>query len=367
MLHDRVLVSMEHEGERKSGGGILIPATAAVGRRLSWAEVVATGPSVRQVEIGDRVPDADDRTRSTCSRRTTCSCVSVTSTPSPRGASRTTVRRASICESGQRAGAHAPSIRRAHHQYATASATRAAMIALRAGPPTHQPPASLGWRTDVVAGVSPDGWPLYEVRPRGGRSAADLLFLHGGAYFREMRDWHYGLVERLVRVVEVTVLVPIYPLAPVGTADSVVPAVVGLARDVLRRPRRPVFLAGDSAGAGMALAVAQEPRDVRPAPALGTGPRLTLGRRRVRRPRPGRPGTARPVAPGPGLRAAGDAYRGLLRPDHPWVSPIHGDLRGLPPMLVLSGTDDILNADAHRLAKAVSTTGATSSWSRRRG
>ena len=60
MLHDRVLVSMEHEGERKSGGGILIPATAAVGRRLSWAEVVAT--SVRQVEIGDRVLfDADDR------------------------------------------------------------------------------------------------------------------------------------------------------------------------------------------------------------------------------------------------------------------------------------------------------------------
>ena len=62
MLHDRVLVSLEHEGERKSGGGILIPATASVGKHLSWAEVVATGPSVRQVEIGDRVLfDADDR------------------------------------------------------------------------------------------------------------------------------------------------------------------------------------------------------------------------------------------------------------------------------------------------------------------
>jgi len=34
MLHDRVLVSLENEGERKSGGGILIPATAAVGKRL---------------------------------------------------------------------------------------------------------------------------------------------------------------------------------------------------------------------------------------------------------------------------------------------------------------------------------------------
>lgn len=55
MLHDRLLVDLEHEGERRSGGGILIPATASVGRRLQWAEVVATGPNVRQVQLGDRV------------------------------------------------------------------------------------------------------------------------------------------------------------------------------------------------------------------------------------------------------------------------------------------------------------------------
>lgn len=56
MLHDRVLVSLEGEqGERRSGGGIVIPATASVGKRLSWAKVVATGPTVRQVELSDRV------------------------------------------------------------------------------------------------------------------------------------------------------------------------------------------------------------------------------------------------------------------------------------------------------------------------
>jgi chaperonin GroES len=62
MLHDRVLVSLESEGERRSGGGILIPATASVGKRLAWAEVVATGPNVRQVQLGDRVLfDPEDR------------------------------------------------------------------------------------------------------------------------------------------------------------------------------------------------------------------------------------------------------------------------------------------------------------------
>jgi chaperonin GroES len=56
MLHDRLLVSADGEGgERKSGGGIVIPATASVGKRLAWAQVVAVGQHVRQVKIGDRV------------------------------------------------------------------------------------------------------------------------------------------------------------------------------------------------------------------------------------------------------------------------------------------------------------------------
>ena len=55
MLHDRVLVSSESEGERKSGGGILIPATVHMGHRLAWATVVATGPNVRSVKVDDRV------------------------------------------------------------------------------------------------------------------------------------------------------------------------------------------------------------------------------------------------------------------------------------------------------------------------
>lgn len=56
MLNDRVLVQIpEREGERKSRSGILIPATANVGKRLTWAEVVAAGPNVRILEPGDQV------------------------------------------------------------------------------------------------------------------------------------------------------------------------------------------------------------------------------------------------------------------------------------------------------------------------
>jgi len=56
MLSDRVLVQIpQGEGERKSRGGILIPATAQVSKRLAWAEVVAVGPHVRSMEGGDQV------------------------------------------------------------------------------------------------------------------------------------------------------------------------------------------------------------------------------------------------------------------------------------------------------------------------
>jgi chaperonin GroES len=56
MLNDRVLVKMGGpEGERRSTGGILIPATAQMGKRLVWAGVVAVGPNVRAMEPGDQV------------------------------------------------------------------------------------------------------------------------------------------------------------------------------------------------------------------------------------------------------------------------------------------------------------------------
>ena len=57
MLHDRVLVEVDRDsGERRSSGGIVIPATAAMGaQRLAWSRVVAVGPHARTVEVGDRV------------------------------------------------------------------------------------------------------------------------------------------------------------------------------------------------------------------------------------------------------------------------------------------------------------------------
>ncbi len=56
MLNDRLLVKLPKEdGERRTSGGILIPATAQVAKRLVWGEIVGLGSNVRTVEMGDRV------------------------------------------------------------------------------------------------------------------------------------------------------------------------------------------------------------------------------------------------------------------------------------------------------------------------
>lgn len=54
MQYDRVLVSLDAEAwERRSSGGIVIPAAAMAGRRLAWSKVAAIGANARTVEVWD--------------------------------------------------------------------------------------------------------------------------------------------------------------------------------------------------------------------------------------------------------------------------------------------------------------------------
>ncbi len=56
VLGDRVLVAPPGDAERRSKGGIVIPATAAsIDRKGIWGEAIGVGPHVRQVGVGDEV------------------------------------------------------------------------------------------------------------------------------------------------------------------------------------------------------------------------------------------------------------------------------------------------------------------------
>lgn len=184
-----------------------------------------------------------------------------------------------------------------------------------------------------------------------------ILYFHGGAYVNEMVAAHWQIIAGLVRRTGATVDIPHYPLAPKHSWADAFPLVkrLALARLATSYGSRVAFV-GDSAGAGFALALAQvmqagghplPDRLVLLSPFLDVGvgdPRQLELAKRDR------------MLAAPGLRWAGRQWAGTLPIIDPRVSPIHGALTGLPPMAVLTGTADMLNADAHRLRdKAVAT------------
>jgi len=177
-----------------------------------------------------------------------------------------------------------------------------------------------------------------------------VVYLHGGSYTYEITPFHWRLVRSLALAAPAEFDVPIYPLAPRSTAASTVLAMTELLEGLTREVgAERVTVMGDSAGGGMALALAQQLRDRRgqqPARVILISPWLDVTvsdpRQRDIEPRDRMIGIE-------GLRECGRLYAGDLDARDPRVSPLFGDLRDLPPITVFSSTDDILNADARAL------------------
>jgi acetyl esterase/lipase len=192
----------------------------------------------------------------------------------------------------------------------------------------------------AVSRTDDSGWPVVRLEPR--RSSGTVVALHGGGYLFGPESQHWALWRRIAAASGRAVVVPLYRRAPEGTAAETVPHVAAIVRRLAEQG--PVALLGDSAGAGMALAAAQllAVDGLRP-PLLLSAPWLDGG---VTDPWT----TPRdPWLAAPGLRHAADLYRGDLPIDHPFVSPLLGDLRGLGPIVAASGTRDVLHRDTLRL------------------
>jgi acetyl esterase/lipase len=225
---------------------------------------------------------------------------------------------------------------------------------LRLRPASYEPPASISRHVDVSS-REVDGWLVFDVSARSDGKDARAVFLHGGCYVFEIDPLHWRFVAQLVRETGVTISVPIMPLAPSGQASVVVDKVAHLVQSLIADVgANNVSIIGDSSGGGMALAVAMELRDRKHEPVRGIvllAPWLDIS---------GTDPKLAEIAPFdpwlavPGTKAAGALYRAEL-PESDWrVSPIHGDLSGLGPITVFTGTRDIVHADALRLqAKAV--------------
>jgi epsilon-lactone hydrolase len=221
-------------------------------------------------------------------------------------------------------------------------------LALR---PASYEPVGLG-RGVTVTAKNEAGWPVYRTAPSGNNDAGNyVLFLHGGGFINEIVRGHWRIVGDLTRKAHVRCVVPIYPLAPRGTAKDVVPATGELLRKLVEdaRPAQ-VIVVGNSAGAALGLAAVQWLRDSGHRQPNGLVLISPGGDFSISRPEQVAIAARDPINDIPGAREVGRLYAGGLDIAHPYVSPLNGDFHGLAPMVVFSGTLDLFYPDAIDLA-----------------
>jgi acetyl esterase/lipase len=155
-----------------------------------------------------------------------------------------------------------------------------------------------------------------------------------------------------------TVVVPLYPLLPEGSAAQVVPDTADfIAEMIALHGAENVSVIGDSAGGGLALAATQElVRRGSPVPSrmVLLAPWLDAT---VSDPRSVQVDGDDPLLDVKSLQRDGRAWAGDLGADHPWASPLHGSLAGLPETTVFSGSLDLLTPDSLRLAELTEAAG----------
>lgn len=206
------------------------------------------------------------------------------------------------------------------------------------------------------------GFPSYVLTPRGRTVTRTLYYCHGGGYMAPMDPFHLVYVTSLATRIGARVVLPDYPLAPEHTWKDSHDAIV---EDAARWAGEPggIVLAGDSAGGGMALAVAMSMRDrglTPPTSMVLHAPWVDLTTSTSE--------TADFDAIDPWLflgkvKAYAEWWAGsaddLARPE---VSPGLGDLSGLPRTLMLYGTRDLLTPGCRLLRERAVEAGWDLSW-----
>lgn len=248
--------------------------------------------------------------------------------------------------------------------YRTAESAREHIEQRASVPQAFGPPPRLRSDLDVHMEIRSE-WPIFTLTPKNGAAPrGTVVYLHGGGWVNEIAAQHWRLAAQIAAEAVLQVVVPIYPLVPFSTAAEVMPMVVELVAEKAAADRD-VCLAGDSAGGQMALSAAVMlrdqhrlalPRTVLISPVLD----VSLGNPLIG-------GVDDPWLTRAGLLEFAGRWRGDLATTDPRVSPLYGDLRGLGPLTVFSGTRDILNPDARLLAEKAAAAGVDIEYHERPG
>ncbi|WP_309126008.1 alpha/beta hydrolase fold domain-containing protein [Kocuria sp.] len=213
-------------------------------------------------------------------------------------------------------------------------------------------------RSHAVERTEVAGRPVIRLAPCAGADGTHLVYLHGGAFVMPLLTAHWWIVRELVRGTGATVTVPLYRLAPEGTAEEGYDFLAAAWADLVRRPGvERIVVAGDSAGGNLAIGLAMALRDAGSRPpdevvAFSPALDVTASHPAVRELDP-----HDPMLSVDEVQPLCAAWAGARELTDPLVSPLYGSAEGLPPVHVVQGGRDILAADALAFARSLQRAG----------
>jgi acetyl esterase/lipase len=204
----------------------------------------------------------------------------------------------------------------------------------------------------TVEPVAAPDRPAEFVRPPGARADTAVLYLHGGGYVIGSPRSHRHLAAAIARAAGAVALVPDYRLAPEHPYPAALEDALAAYEWLIARGIAPgrIVIAGDSAGGGLTAATLLAIRDrglPKPAAGVCISPWVDLtcsGSTYKTK------AAADPIVTRDSITAMSRAYVAGGDATAPLVSPVFADFRGLPPLLIQVGTEEVLLDDARGLA-----------------
>lgn len=194
------------------------------------------------------------------------------------------------------------------------------------------------------------GRDVFTISPEAEQSDKVILYIHGGSYVGELEKYHWTFFKDIINATKATVIVPDYPLTPENTYLQVFKMMEPLYKKIIDNIKGKEFiLMGDSAGAGLALALYQRNGKLKrrlPDKTILISPWLD-----VRMTNPAIDNINDPVLKKQLLKLSGKRYAGKNGLRSYLVNPVLGPTDKLKEIYILSGTKDMLNPDAKEFAK----------------
>ncbi len=205
--------------------------------------------------------------------------------------------------------------------------------------------------------LSADGVPCQWIIPQGSASQRVLLYLHGGGFVYGLTPQHMHMVATLARQMSVRALMVDYRLAPQYPFPAALDDCIIVYRWLLKQGFRSqsLVMAGDSAGGNLAITSMMRLRDsgdplpaavacLSPVGDLSSADNLPEDFKD-------------PLLPRKAVLYYNQSYVAKNDPHDPLISPVFGDWRGLPPLLIHVGEDELLRQGAEHMAELAQAAG----------